>query len=358
VADNGVVNPWNVSGEIDYNKLIERFGTRPIDQELLERLKRHTGGLHFHLRRGVFYSHRDLDEVLDEYEKGNRFVIYTGRGPSGPVHLGHLVPWIFTRYLQQAFDAKLLFQFTDDEKLMLNPKLTEEDVDHWTFENALDLMALGFEPEKTEFIVNRRQSDKVYRVALKVARRTTVSTVKAIFGFDGDTSPSFMFFPAMQAAPCFIESEREGKPVPCLIPAGIDQDPFWRMTRDTAAKLGYPKPAQIHCRLLPGLLEGGKMSSSVPESAIYTTDEPNMVEEKVNKVKKLGHGPEVCPIYQYYYFLFEESDEALTRIAANCGAEACIQCKAQLIERVNNLLVDHRAKREKVRPIVTDLLGF
>lgn len=358
MADNGVINPWTVSGEIDYNKLIERFGTKPIDGELLDRFKKYTGGLHFHLRRGVFYSHRDLDVMLDEFEKGNRFVIYTGRGPSGPVHLGHLVPWIFTRYLQQTFDAKLIFQFTDDEKLMLNPELTEEEVDHWTFENALDLMALGFEKEKVEFIVNRRHSEKVYRVALKVARRTTVSTVKAIFGFDGDTSPAFMFFPAMQAAPCFIESEREVRPVPCLIPAGIDQDPFWRMTRDTATKLGYPKPAQIHCRLLPGLSEGGKMSSSVPVSAIYTTDGPDTVEEKINKVNTQGRGPETCSLYQYYYFLFEESDEALTRIAEGCGARACALCKAQLIERVNNVLENHRVRREGKRSTVTDLLNL
>jgi len=74
VADNGVINPWTVSGEIDYNKLIERFGTKPIDWKLLDRFKKYTGGLHFHLRRGVFYSHRDLDVVLDEFEKGNRFV--------------------------------------------------------------------------------------------------------------------------------------------------------------------------------------------------------------------------------------------------------------------------------------------
>ena len=42
------------------------------------------------LRRNIFFAHRDLKWLLDEYEKGNKFFLYTGRSPSGPIHLGHL----------------------------------------------------------------------------------------------------------------------------------------------------------------------------------------------------------------------------------------------------------------------------
>lgn len=31
------------------------------------------------LRRGVFYAHRDLEELLNAYEKGEPFYLYTGR---------------------------------------------------------------------------------------------------------------------------------------------------------------------------------------------------------------------------------------------------------------------------------------
>ena len=31
------------------------------------------------LRRHVFYAHRDLQEILDCYEKGSPFYLYTGR---------------------------------------------------------------------------------------------------------------------------------------------------------------------------------------------------------------------------------------------------------------------------------------
>ncbi len=354
-----VVTPWEVSGEVDYGELIERFGTKPLTPDLLERIGRHTGGLHRHLRRGVFFSHRDLDLVLDGYEEGERFVLYTGRGPSGPVHLGHLVPWVFTRHLQEAFGAELFFQFTDDERLLLLPGFDEAEADRWVFENARDVMALGFEPSRTEFIVNTRHPREVYPIALKIARRITSSTVRSVFGFDGGSSPGIMFFSAMQAAPCFIASERSGGRVPCLVPAGIDQDPYWRMTRDVAEKLGYPKPAQIHCRMLPGLGREAKMSSSIPETAIYTTDPPETVERKIMNAVTSERVPGSCPIYQYSYFLFEESDGSLSELAGRCcsGEVGCADCKAELAGLVNPFLRRHQRKRWEVRGLVARMLS-
>ena len=59
------VTPWDVSGKIDYKKLIEEFGTEPIDDALLERWRRVTGSVPFALRRKIFFSHRDLKWILD-----------------------------------------------------------------------------------------------------------------------------------------------------------------------------------------------------------------------------------------------------------------------------------------------------
>ena len=44
----------------------------------------------------------------------------------------------------------------------------------------------------------------------------------------------------------------------------------------------YYKPAQIHSKFLPGLGMLGKMSSSKPETAIFTTDDPEVVDKKVS----------------------------------------------------------------------------
>ena len=360
-----VVTPWEVKGKVDYERLIREFGTQPLTEELLQRIAKYTGELHLKLRRKLFFSHRDLNVVLDLYEKGVKFVLYTGRGPSGPVHIGHLVPWILTKHLQDRFETRLYFQMTDDEKFVVEDKLKLDEVKNFGYENALDLIALGFKPQNTFIIFDVKDIDLLYDIALEVAKRTTYSTARATFGFQDSTNIGWIFWPAIQAVPCFIHAKLTGENVPALIPAAIDQDPFWRITRDIAPKLGYYKPAQIHCRFLPGLGRGGKMSASEPETSIFTIDPPDVVKGKiwnaftggratVAEQRKLGGDPNMCTILQYFAYLFEEDDKKLAERERKCkaGEILCGECKTELTERVNKFLAEHQKKREKARNIV------
>jgi hypothetical protein len=182
---------------------LPQFGCSQLTADLVARLERLTGKpAHPFLKRGVFFAHRDFHEILDCYEQGKPFYLYTGRvrppsavhatcitlcnastshcqslhslqhhtpyvpgmhmlgtvpratpcarraarsppppaclchvhtpkqttptvpfmppPPQGPssdsLHLGHLVPFMFTRWLQDAFDVPLVIQLTDDEK--------------------------------------------------------------------------------------------------------------------------------------------------------------------------------------------------------------------------------------------------
>jgi len=54
MAEKMRVTPWEVSGEVDYEKLVREFGVEKLDENLLKRIERHTGELHFMLRRKVF----------------------------------------------------------------------------------------------------------------------------------------------------------------------------------------------------------------------------------------------------------------------------------------------------------------
>lgn len=107
-SQDQVVTPWDVQGSvssdgkqqaIDYDKLIDQFGTRRIDAALLDRFQRVTGHKpHIFLRRGMFFSHREFDKILDRFEAGKPFFLYTGRGPSSnSMHLGHMIPFVFTK---------------------------------------------------------------------------------------------------------------------------------------------------------------------------------------------------------------------------------------------------------------------
>ena len=364
-----VVTPWQVSGDIDYNRLIDQFGVEPMTRELEDRIAKHAGFKHLQLRRGVYISHRDLDWWLGEFEKGNRVGLYTGRGPSGHVHLGHLLPWFFCKYLQDAFNAELYFQMTDDEKFLHRPDLTLEEAVAFTYDNALDVIACGLDPEKTHIFSDVDHIHHLYRLGVKVAKRITFSTVRAVFGFDNSVNIGAIWHPALQMMVCFLQSEREGENIPCLIPAAIDQDPYWRVARDVADKMGYYKPAQIHAKFLPGLGEGGKMSASQPDSAIFTVDPPEVAKRKVmmaftggrdtvEEQRKLGGRPRVCNIYAYYYFLFEEEDKALVEREHACrsGGLLCGECKQELARRVAVFLRDFQARRREARDHLDDFL--
>ena len=168
---------------------------------------------------------------------------------------------------------------------------------------------------------------------------------------------------------CFLQSYREGRNVGCLIPAAIDQDPYWRMTRDIAEKMSYYKPTQIHSKFLPGLAQGGKMSASQPETAIFTSDKPEVAAKKVMAAftggretvklqRELGGCPEACNIYAYYFYLFEEEDSKLAEIETECraGALVCGECKLRLAKMVKTFLVDFQAKREKAKDHLDEFL--
>jgi tryptophanyl-tRNA synthetase len=248
---------------------------------------------------------------------------------------------------------------------LVKDELELKEATNYAYENALDLIALGFEPENTFIIYDVQDIDLLYDLALEVAKRITYSTARATFGFQESTNIGWVFWPAIQAAPCFIHAKLTGENVPALIPAAIDQDPYWRITRDVAPKLGYYKPAQIHCRLLPGLGTGGKMSASEPETCIFTVDPPDVVKRKVwnaftggkptvAEQRKMGGDPGICTIFQYFLFMFEEDDEKLNERERKCraGEILCGECKTELADRINSFLVSHRRKRDKARNII------
>ncbi|KAH0972094.1 hypothetical protein GBA52_024250 [Prunus armeniaca] len=258
-----VVNPWTVSakggGKIDYDKLIDQFGCQRIDQSLVDRIHRLTSRApHVFLRRGVFFAHRDLSEILDAYERGEKFYLYTGRGPSSEaLHLGHLIPFMFTKYLQEAFKVPLVIQLTDDEKCMWK-NLTVEESQRLARENAKDIIACGFDVTRT-FIFSDFDyvGGAFYKNMVKVGKCVTYNKVVGIFGFTGEDHIGKVSFPPVQAVPSFPSSFPHlfgGQDnLRCLIPCAIDQDPYFRMTRDVAPRIGYQKPALIESSFFPAM---------------------------------------------------------------------------------------------------------
>lgn len=162
---------------IDYAKLIEKFGCTALTDDLRAKILKLTGEQpHRLIRRGIFFCHRDLDVILNRYEQGKLFYLYTGRGPSAEaLHLGHAIPFIMTRYMQQAFDVPLVIQVTDDEKYMYRPELELEKVIKMGMSNIKDIIAFGFDPEKTFIFLDTEYIQYLYPNVIRVQKNTTLN---------------------------------------------------------------------------------------------------------------------------------------------------------------------------------------
>ena len=80
-----VFNPWEIKGDINYDKLIKDFGLSPLkdlpevfDKELL-------------FRRKIIFAHRDIQRILEAKRDKKKFVMMTGLMPTGKFHIGHAI---------------------------------------------------------------------------------------------------------------------------------------------------------------------------------------------------------------------------------------------------------------------------
>ncbi|MDP3758212.1 MAG: tryptophan--tRNA ligase, partial [Candidatus Daviesbacteria bacterium] len=83
--EKGVFNPWEVSGDINYTKLIKEFGLSPL-KELPKIFNEETA-----YRRKIIFAHRDIQKILEAINNKKKFVMMTGLMPTGICHLGHLM---------------------------------------------------------------------------------------------------------------------------------------------------------------------------------------------------------------------------------------------------------------------------
>ncbi len=377
--DTQIVTPWKVetqTGKFDYEKLVQQFGLEVIDDKLLERFEKVTGHKpHIWLKRKIFFAHRQLDEILNDFEKGKEIFLYTGRGPSpakdaNSMHIGHLIPFKFIKWLQDVFKAILVIQISDDEKYYF--KDTDfETVYKLGFENAKDIIACGFNPDRTFIFSNRDFSStkSMHDTVHDMLKNININTVKAIFGIENNACLGQLMWPVYQSAPafsrCFADIFGKQQNVRCLVAYAVDQDPFFRLSRDVASSINSLKPTSIIGQFLPSLTGKSKMSTTQsekgPTTTIFLTDTPDQVRDKIKKHafsggrdtaklhKELGANLEVDISYQWLRF-FEEDDSKLEYVTKEYGSGRMFtkEVKDILADKVISMLAEHQTSRSKV----------
>jgi tryptophanyl-tRNA synthetase len=370
--DNFEVTIENVTGKIDYKRLVEKFGTELIDENLLDKFKRVTGkDLHPWLKRGIFFSHRGLHQFLDAYENGDPVFLYTGRGPtSDAMHIGHLTPFMFTKWLQEVFDCPLVIQISDEEKAAFK-KQPFQTIYKMGFENAKEIISCGFDPKKTFIFSNRDYRLEVRNYETFVSHMkmlVSARELQKIFGLNEESTIGMYDWPFYQTAAAFYQAYPHifgTRPAYCLIPHAIDQDPYFRLARDIAQRMNLIKPCTIMCTFIPPLVgNSGKMSSSEGTSGtIFLNDKSEVIRQKVmshaysggggngslEDHKKFGGNPEIDTACQYLRY-FEMDDDVLNRTVEGFrkGEVSCGETKELIVKKLIHIIEDVQLNRSKV----------
>jgi tryptophanyl-tRNA synthetase len=151
--------------------------------------------------------------------------------------------------------------------------------------------------------------------------------------------------------------------VRCLIPCAIDQDNYFRMTREIAPRMHEFKPALIHSKFFPSLQgHDAKMSASDTDSAIFLADSPADIVRKIGAALSGGgdtmelhrlHGANLAVDIPYAYLRFVlEDDDELALITSEYGAGRMSTTAVK--QRLCKILVEITQRHQKARAAISD----
>ncbi len=349
------VDPWEVKGDVNYDKLIKEFGVSPLNN-LPDIFNKEVI-----FRRKFIFAHRDIQRILESIKNKKKFVVMTGLMPTGKFHIGHMLV-IKQLIFFQKLGAKVYIAVADLEAYNARNQSLEESR-AIALEYISNYIALGLDINKTDiYFQSERSKDgnkasAYYSLQNLLAKHVTFNEFKAVYG---DISPGKMLSSLLQASDMLHPQLPEFESAcPVLIPVGIDQDPHLRLARDISQRIKINKFIQlssIYNIFLPGL-KGGKMSASDPTSFIGLTDSQKEVENKIKKYafsggqatleehRKKGGNPDVDVSYQYLK-LFEDSDDKLNKIYKDykSGNLTTGELKQLAIISINEFLREHQKK--------------
>lgn len=299
----------------DNEKLVKEFGASRISSLA------HVPDF-YTFKKDLVYSHRDLDKFMKSLESGEKCAIVSGFNASGTIHLGHKVVFDTNLFFQKKYGLPVFIPISDDESYVSLKVESQEKAYEYAIKLAKELLAYGYDPKKTYFIIDQVYTN-IYNLAIKLSRRVNLSEIKAAYGYKNEENIGLHFYPSIQSAHVLFPQEEFGiKNV--LVPIGPDEDAHLRIARDIASRIGDVKPAVVHLSFMPGI-DGEKMSKSRNNAVFFYEDEKS-IRKKINKAfsggqktidehKKLGGNPDVDVSFLYLskLYLSEKESEDLAK---------------------------------------------
>ena len=291
--------------------------------------------------------------------------ILTGLRPTGNLHLGHYFgagkTWRdiqndYNFYLEIADVQALTDNFDNPDKVRRN-----------VFEITKDLLAIGIDPNKVHIFIQSKipeiaELTVFYSNLVTVSRlqrnptvKNEISQKKELFGNDGESiTYGFLGYPVSQAADitCF-----EGE----VVPVGDDQLPLLEQCREIVRKFNSiygeiliePQQLLSNTSRVKGLDGNEKMGKSLG-NAIFLVDDEETIKKKImgaitdpNKIKKDDPAnPDVCMVYYYHQLVNSKDNNEVICSECKKGARGCVQCKKELIDKMNEFLKPIKEKRK------------
>ena len=364
------VTPWEVEGNIDYDRLMREFGITPM-KELPQIFQKNVL-----FRRNIVFAHRDIQKILEAVKAKKPFAVMTGLMPTGKFHIGHML-LVEQLKFWQSLGAKLYIAVADSEAYNARGQSLEDSKKIAVEEYILNYIALGLKSENCEIYFqsarskDAKKSNAYYKLAAMASAHATFNEFKAIYG---DISPGKMTASLIQTSDMLHAQLPEFDGVcSVLVPVGVDQDPHLRIARDISQRIKFQKFMQLSSTyhlFAPGL-KGGKMSASDPTSYIALTDTPEEAETKIKQHafsggqptleehRKKGGNPDIDISYQYLRIFFEPDDKKLEKIYKDYKSGKLLtgELKQILIDKIKPFLKEHQKKRVLARKSISKFIA-
>ena len=284
MGDNHRIDPWSSQQSTDYQRLTQKFGLESLDLSLIP----DPNILH---RRGIIFAHRDFDVILNSIKNKDNFGVLTGLMPSGRMHLGHSMVIEQVKWFQE-HGGDVNVAVADLEALATRSKSLNEGRKTAIEEYIINYAALGLKPNSTKIYFQSKRP-QVQRLAFTLGRKTNLSELESIYGFQGDTNLAHVQSPLIQAGDIMHpQLEEFGGLRPIVVPVGVDQDPHLRLTRGLASKTNW---FNIKNRKNGGLTialsiqeENAKILGVSPNGALLRETRNDIFEKIKKQISRLG----------------------------------------------------------------------
>jgi len=299
-----------------------------------------------------------IPEATAAAKPGRRERVFSGVQPSGFPHLGNYLG-AFRNYiaLQETHDA--IYCIVDYHALTSTHD--GEQIRRNTFEMALDLLALGLDPEKSVLF---RQSDRPEHVELSWLLATVVPVpwVERTPTFKekkrdqpDDVNFALLSYPVLQTADIAIYKAR-------YVPVGRDQDAHLELAREIVRAFNrrygvvFPEPEAVYSEspVILGTDGVRKMSKSLANTIDIFADEAtlrrqvmSMVTDTQRILRTQPGRPEICNVCQLHRFFGEDYETIWD--GERTARTGCVDTKRLLADRILAFFAGARERRAELQ---------